>query len=95
MTALGIVRISAAVGKDIRCGFGQAAGKLKGLRHWLCSSRQLLRGSQRRGTRTVTAPDATTAFAVPNPNSLSRRLSVFSGLAARRVAPLGWITQLT
>jgi len=40
-------------------------------------------------SRTVTAPDATTAFAVPNPNSLSRRLSVFSGLVARRVASSG------
>jgi len=40
-------------------------------------------------TCTVTAPDATTAFAVPNPNGLSRRLSVFSGLVAQRVASLG------
>jgi hypothetical protein len=38
---------------------------------------------------TVTAPDAITAFAVPNPNGLSRRLSVFSGLVARRVASSG------
>ncbi len=37
-------------------------------------------------TCTVTAPDAITAFAVPNPNSLSRRLLVFSGLVVRRVA---------
>ena len=34
-----------------------AAGKLKRLRHCLCSRRWLLRVSQRRGTRTVTAGD--------------------------------------
>jgi hypothetical protein len=38
---------------------------------------------------TITAPDVITAFAVPNPNSSSQKQSVFSGLAARRVAPLG------
>jgi len=36
---------------------------------------------------TVTAFDAITAFAVPNPNYSSREPSVFSGLAALRVAP--------
>ena len=36
---------------------------------------------------TVTALDAITAFAVPNPNSSSQRRSVFSGLVTRRVAP--------
>ena len=36
---------------------------------------------------TVTALDAITAFAVPNPNSSSQRRSVFSGLVARRVTP--------
>jgi len=36
---------------------------------------------------TVTAFDAITAFAVPNPNCSSQRQSVFSGLAALRVAP--------
>jgi hypothetical protein len=35
---------------------------------------------------TVTALDAITAFAVPNPNCSSQNQSVFSGLAARRVA---------
>jgi hypothetical protein len=38
---------------------------------------------------TTTALDATTAFAVPNPNAPSQALSVFSGLVARRVAPPG------
>jgi hypothetical protein len=38
---------------------------------------------------TVTTPDATTAFAVPNPNCSSQSQSVFSGLAAYRVAPAG------
>jgi hypothetical protein len=33
-------------------------------------------------TCTVTAPDAITAFAVPNPNGSSQSLSVFSGLVA-------------
>ena len=90
--ALGIVRTGAATwqGHSVSGRIRRAQEKLKGLRHWLCSSRWLLRGSQRRGTGTVTAPDATTAFAVPNPNSLSRRLSVFSGLVARRVASSGW-----
>jgi len=46
-------------------------------------------------TCTVTAPDAITAFAVPNPNGLSRRLSVFSGLVAPAGCPVGLITQLT
>ena len=88
----------AALARERAClkGFraGRAAGELKGLRHWLCSNRRLLRGSQRRGTCTVTAPDATTAFAVPNPSSLSRRLSVFSGLVARRVTRSGWLPSL-
>ena len=35
---------------------------------------------------TVTALDAITAFAVPNPNCSSQSQSVFSGLAARPVA---------
>jgi hypothetical protein len=34
-------------------------------------------------TRTVTAPDAITAFAIPNPNCSSQNQSVFSGLVAR------------
>ena len=37
---------------------------------------------------TVTALDAITAFAVPNPNRSSQSQSVFSGLVALRVAPL-------
>jgi hypothetical protein len=36
---------------------------------------------------TVTAPDAITAFAVPNPNVSSQSTSDFSGLEAQRVAP--------
>ncbi len=36
---------------------------------------------------TVTAPDAITAFAVPNPNLVSQPQSDFSGPAVRRVAP--------
>ena len=39
-------------------------------------------------TCTVAALDVITAFAVPNPNSPSQDLSVFSGLVALRVAPL-------
>ena len=35
---------------------------------------------------TVAAPDAITAFAVPNPNRSSQSQLVFSGLVARRVA---------
>jgi hypothetical protein len=35
---------------------------------------------------TVAALDATTAFAVPNPNCSSQKQSVFSGLVARQVA---------
>ena len=37
---------------------------------------------------TVTALDAITAFAVPNPNCSSQSQSVFSGLVALRVAPI-------
>jgi hypothetical protein len=37
---------------------------------------------------TVTALDAITAFAVPNPNCFSQSQSVFSGLVALRVAPV-------
>jgi len=37
---------------------------------------------------TVTALDAITAFAVPNPNCSSQSQSVFSGLVALRVAPV-------
>jgi len=36
---------------------------------------------------TVTALDAITAFAVPNPNFSSQSKSVFSGLVARQVTP--------
>jgi len=35
---------------------------------------------------TAAAPDAITAFAVPNPGSSSQSQPVFSGLVARRVA---------
>jgi hypothetical protein len=39
--------------------------------------------------RTVTAPDAITAFAVPNPNCSSQIQSVFSGLVALPVTRPG------
>jgi hypothetical protein len=68
--------------------------ELKGLRHWLCSSRWLLRGSQRRGTGTVTAPDAITAFAVPNPNA-SRKAVGFFGSGCPASCLVGLITQPT
>ena len=45
---------------------------MKGPRYWLRSSRQLLRGSWWRGACTVAAPDAITAFTVPNPGCSSR-----------------------
>ena len=38
---------------------------------------------------TITASDAITAFAVPNPNSSSQSQSVFSGLEAQRVTAPG------
>src|ERR1700751_3232745 len=38
-------------------------------------------------TYTVAAPDAITAFAVPNPNCSTQSPSFFSGLVARRIAP--------
>jgi hypothetical protein len=46
-------------------------------------------------TCTVTALDATTAFAVPNPNCSSQSQSVFLGLVARRVCLFERITQPT
>jgi len=39
-------------------------------------------------TCTVTALDAITAFAVPNPGGILAEQSVFSGLVVRRVTPL-------
>ena len=44
---------------------------------------------------TVTALDAITAFAVPNPNGHLAAPSVFSGLAILQVAPRDRITQPT
>jgi hypothetical protein len=44
---------------------------------------------------TVTALDAITAFAVPNPNGSSQTQSVFSGLDARPVTRPKLITQPT
>ena len=44
---------------------------------------------------TVTAPDVTTAFAVPNPNGPSQGPSVFSGPGVQRVAPLEPVTRPT
>ena len=44
---------------------------------------------------TVTALDAITAFAVPNPNCSSQSQSVFSGLVARSGYPSEQIAQST
>ena len=52
-------------------------------------------GANSMETCTVTAPDAITAFAVPNPSLSSQIKPVFSGLVVQRVAPLYRITQLT
>jgi len=41
---------------------------------------------------TVTALDAITAFAVPNPNCASQSQSVFSGLVALRVSGIGSVS---
>jgi hypothetical protein len=46
-------------------------------------------------TCTVTAPDAITAFAVPDPNCSSQSQSVFSGLVVERVTSPELITQPT
>jgi hypothetical protein len=46
-------------------------------------------------TCTVTALDAITAFAVPNPNYSSQSMSVFSGLVAPTGCPVEQITQST
>ena|ERR1700719_3058963 len=43
---------------------------------------------------TVAAPDAITAFAVPNPNCSSQKQSVFSGLVALQVALPSWSLSL-
>lgn len=45
--------------------------------------------------RTVTALDATTAFAVPDPGGFLTKPSVFSGPDATRITPLGLVTQPT
>jgi hypothetical protein len=44
-------------------------------------------GANSPGACTIAAPDAITAFAVPNPSHSSQSLLVFSGPVARRVAP--------
>jgi len=44
---------------------------------------------------TVTALDAITAFAVPDPNGSSQSSSVFSGRGVRRITSSDRITQLT
>jgi hypothetical protein len=44
---------------------------------------------------TVTALDAITAFAIPNPSSSSQSQPVFSGLVAPAGCPAGLITQPT
>src|SRR5207244_9833131 len=56
---------------------GRIGTKGKRLRHWLCSSHRLLREADSVETCTVTAPDAITAFAVPNPNSSSQSSRLF------------------
>ena len=44
---------------------------------------------------TVTALDATTAFAVPDPGRFLTKLSVFSGPGVHWITPLNLITQST
>jgi hypothetical protein len=52
-------------------------------------------GANNPDTCTVTALDVITAFAVPNLNCSSQSQSIFSGLAALRVAPSRFFTQFT
>jgi hypothetical protein len=52
-------------------------------------------GADNVDARTVTALDATTAFAVPDPGGFLAKPSVFSGPDATRITPLGLVTQST
>jgi len=63
------------------------AGKLKGPWHWLCSSCQLLRGSQQRGDMHRHDPRCDHCFRSSKPRLTLAGQSVFSGLAAYRVTP--------
>ena len=67
---------------------GKNVGKLKEPRHWLRSSRQLLRESQRRGYVYRRGPRCDFCFRSSKPRRLLAELSVFSGLAVEQVAPL-------
>ena len=74
---------------------GREPVNLKGLRHWLCSSRWLLRESQRRGRMYRHSPWCDHCFRSPKPQRHLAAPSVFSGLVFQRIAPPDRITQLT
>jgi len=68
--------------------------KEEGLRHWLRSSHQLLRGSQQRGYVHHRSPWCDHRFRGSKPQLLLAERSVFSGLVARQVASSGWSLSL-
>jgi hypothetical protein len=85
MSEVGIRRIATKKSKD----------KLKGCDIGYALAARSCEGANSVEACTVTALDAITAFAVPNPGSSSQSLPVFSGLVSLRVASPGQITQST
>jgi hypothetical protein len=68
---------------------GEAAEKGKGCDIGYALAASSCEGANSVEACTVTALDAITAFAVPNPNCSSQKQSVFSGSDARRVTSSG------
>jgi hypothetical protein len=74
---------------------GKGKGKGKGCDIGYALAASSCEGAHSVDACTVTALDAITAFAVPDPNCSSQNQSVFSGLVAHPVTLLSGITQPT
>jgi len=75
--------------KSLEREFGEerADTKIKGCDFGYALAANSCEGVGSVDTCTIAAPDAITAFAVPNPSHPSQGKPVFSGLVIRRVAP--------
>ena len=76
-------------------GFKSRPEKLKGCDIGYALAAYSCEGVQRRGTCTVTAPDAITTFVVPSPGPLSQACRFFRAWQTQRVASLTLTTQPT
>ena len=74
-----------ALKRRVREQINVAATNSKGCDIGYAPSASSCEGAHSLDTCTVTALDAITAFAVPDPNSSSQSLSVFSGLGVLRI----------